>query len=495
MNTSSSSARHEVNLAIYDLSKGMARNMSAQLLGPEYAIEIIPHTAILAFGKEYYFGQGIEWGSPHEFRSTRGIQPIDIQPLGHTTCTEQQFEDWCRAQAASGSFGAQAYDLIHRNCNNFSEEASRQGLRLQKGVPQWILELPQKVLNSPMGMVMRPLLENMQIGNNAPTNIPTGSARMAQPATSATASPAPVAAANPWANIPVAASTSATPSVTQSNTTKDTTPLLDKQTALLSTDTGVVKICIDRLKPEQEQIGLVSKLGDIKASWTQQGINSVHQYLRAVIESNDTRHLSFALMLLRLVVLRQSSSTDMSSNAEQSQSTQLVATLLLKNKLSQATRSMAWCVLSNAMGSAQPPDWNVSASTESDKFSQMIDRALSDCDPKYAAPSTPSHIQLRQSAAAFLYNSSRRCAENCNAELSEGTMSILLGCLEHLHSETDVTTMQRLYMATGQLLKSNTSGKTAAGLVKDLGLVDEKISKGKHKEVEALAKEVTALLR
>ncbi|KAL3794992.1 hypothetical protein ACHAW5_002161 [Stephanodiscus triporus] len=105
--STSSTAAHEVHLAIYDLSMGMARNLSAQFLGPQHAVEIIPHTAILAFGKEYYFGQGIAWCSPHEFRLSRGINPIDIHPLGHTTCTEQEFESWCRAQARESVWGRQ----------------------------------------------------------------------------------------------------------------------------------------------------------------------------------------------------------------------------------------------------------------------------------------------------------------------------------------------------------------------------------------------------
>jgi hypothetical protein len=34
---------------------------TAQFLGPQHAIDIIPHTAIVVFGQEYFFGQGIEW--------------------------------------------------------------------------------------------------------------------------------------------------------------------------------------------------------------------------------------------------------------------------------------------------------------------------------------------------------------------------------------------------------------------------------------------------
>ena len=65
-----------VQLAIYDLSMGMARNLSAQFLGEQHAVEIIPHTAIIAFGNEYFFGQGIEWCSPLEFRASRGSECI-----------------------------------------------------------------------------------------------------------------------------------------------------------------------------------------------------------------------------------------------------------------------------------------------------------------------------------------------------------------------------------------------------------------------------------
>ena len=499
---------YEVHLAIYDLSMGMAKNLSASFLGPQHAVDIIPHTAILAFGKEYFFGQGIEWCNPHEFRATRGIQPIEIQPLGHTTFTQQQFEDWCRAQAANGNFGTLSYDLFHKNCNNFSEEAARQGLRLQSGVPQYILELPQKVLASPMGMMMRPMLEQMQITNNAPTNTSNGASMGGTFGSTQSPAPAatPVPAANPWASIPAATSTTAPHPPASKETNKPVgTPLLDKQTALLSTDTGVVKTCVNRLKPDEDIACLLSKLGDAKASWSQEDIDALTTYLRLVIES-DTTNASFALMLLRLLVLKQPLDADTSACKEdRSQSTQLVAKLLIEEKLSSmAACSMAWCVLSNAIGSTQPPDWNVSVENDGYNFNQVVDRALSDSDPSKDGASSPSHVSLRQSAAAFLYNSSRYLTNNngesvsggATADPSEGMMSILLGCLEHLSEETDVTVMQRLYMAVGQLLKSSQFGETAVSLVKDLELVDYSIASGKGcKEVEGLAREVAGLLK
>ena len=184
-------------------------------------------------------------------------------------------------------------------------------------------------------------------------------------------------------------------------------------------------------------------------------------------------------------------------------SVQLVAKLLLggKNLSSMVNRSMAWCALSNAMGSAKSPDSIVFASTDNNyKLIQVVDRALHDCDPSMDGTS----ISLRQSAGAFLYNTSRHFTLNNegdgdtkgggNAELSEEQMAILLGSLQHLQDETDGICLQRLLMATGELLKSRKFGKTAANLVNDLGLLDEEIGKGKSADVEALVKEVAALL-
>lgn len=337
------------------------------------------------------------------------------------------------------------------------------------GVPQWILELPQKFLSSPMGMMLRPILEQMQITNTAPTNVPNQTTSFA-PTSSASGA---TTTTNPWANIPAETSTSS-----------KTTPLLDKQTALLSTDSNVVKICIVRLQPEQGVSELLSKLSDTKVIWKEEEIESLHSYLRSIIIQNDKQQMSYALMLLRLVVLKGTNSI------EQSQSTQLVASLLIENKLASfANRSMAWCVLSNAIGSSLPPAWSV---TDTQKFVQLVEKALSDCD--CSKDDAQQNIPLRQSAAAFLYNSARHLTIGTaggdeSDELPETTMSILLGCIDHIQEETDVTTLQRLYMATGQLLKSSNN---AVRLVKDLGMVDN--LSGRKKEVEGLAKEIRSLL-
>lgn len=504
--SSSSSTSHreeeEVHLAIYDLSMGMARGLSAQFLGPDHAVDIIPHTAILAFGKEYFFGQGIEWCAPHEFRRSRGIQPIEIRPLGRTRRTSREFEDWCRDRGSgsgTGDFGPTSYDFFHRNCNNFSDEAARSGLMLERGVPPWILDLPRKFLSSPMGAIVRPILEQMQITNGAPTNLPPGggggggSGGGSASPFQQTPSPFSAAAGNPWATIPAAKEP--TPPAERVPTSR-ATPLLDKQKALLSTDTGVVKLCIDRLEPEQEQKDLLSKLADVNAPWSSPQLDEVHQFLRSV---DETKHASFALMLLRLAVLRRPSGSEngTTSGEEQTQSANYVGNALLEGKLKTlATRSMAWCVLSNALGSTQPPEW------KDDALARVIDLALRDADPTSDEASSKSHVSLRQSAAAFLYNATIICISSekygasdgtDGAELSEGGTSILLGCLEHVRSESNDTALERHCMAVGQLLKSSDA---AVALVKDLGLVEPAdFCAGKGEGVVGLAREVVSLLQ
>ncbi|CAJ1956599.1 unnamed protein product [Cylindrotheca closterium] len=157
----------EVRFAIHDLSNGMARNLSAQFLGPNHVLEMFPHTGLLCFGKEYFFGGGIQAVDPNLFRRSRGIEPCQIQSLGVTEISKSEFEAWCQGSGQC-KFNINSYDLLSRNCNNFSHEAALNGLKLLRGVPEWILSVPQRFLSSPMGMMIRPLLEEMQITQMAP---------------------------------------------------------------------------------------------------------------------------------------------------------------------------------------------------------------------------------------------------------------------------------------------------------------------------------------
>lgn len=80
-----------VDLYIYDLAQGMAANFSS-LVG--FQLEGIWHTAIVAFGTEWFYGGGgIETASPG---GTMLGQPLRTVRLGQTTLDREAFVDYLR---------------------------------------------------------------------------------------------------------------------------------------------------------------------------------------------------------------------------------------------------------------------------------------------------------------------------------------------------------------------------------------------------------------
>lgn len=69
-------------LSRYARSMGMARQLSMGILGQQ--IEGIWHTGIVVYGREYFFGGGIQ-NLPHTtFVASYGIQPTRMIELGST---------------------------------------------------------------------------------------------------------------------------------------------------------------------------------------------------------------------------------------------------------------------------------------------------------------------------------------------------------------------------------------------------------------------------
>lgn len=57
-------------------------------------------------------------------------------------------------------FSGSSYDLLTHNCNNFSEEIAQ--FLCGVSIPKYILDLPNEVLNSPIGSTLQLLLRQLE---------------------------------------------------------------------------------------------------------------------------------------------------------------------------------------------------------------------------------------------------------------------------------------------------------------------------------------------
>ena len=498
---------YEVHLAIYDLSQGMARSLSAQFLGQNHAIDIIPHTAIVAFGREYYFGGGgIESSDPNQFRTARGLHPIEIQNLGRTNVSQLQFESWCRQLTDNGLYSGTSYDLLHRNCNNFSHHAATEGLRLSRGTPEWVLSVPARFLSSPMGQMIRPMLEQMQITG------PSGDGGSGFASASSARTNA-AAAANPWANIPATAAESAamqTPKQVQ-------TPILDSYNRpLLSNDIKMVNMCINKIKNGQgasqldvhyrdrlfHALDILPHILLTSGKWNatededakKAEIKNQVELLALILESPIATgpEKMFTLMIMRLLVLQ----TNMDSDTLR-KTMRAMLMFINGDSLSTPLRSMAWCVLSNAVGSGRE------LGVDDDFIQALVDSAMMNMALEHA-------VEVRRSAAAVLYNLTLLLADkNKGDDASSGSsdlyVTILCGVMEAVLEEKDVLVATRRLLVIGKIIKDgkeNDLNTTAALLLIDLGYMDallavrdgDIISREKGNQVVDLADEIVQVL-
>ncbi|XP_066293345.1 uncharacterized protein [Branchiostoma lanceolatum] len=165
-----------VKLYVYDLSQGMARSMSLPLLGRQ--IDGIWHTAIVVFEEEFFFGGGgIESCAPG---GTILGHPGSVHDLGVTQITREIFTDYL-SELGSSTFSGETYHLLQHNCNNFSSEVAQ--FLTGNDVPGHITNLPNEVLSTPFGQMIRPMIESMSVspGGGQPVGGPP-SWRVREPA-------------------------------------------------------------------------------------------------------------------------------------------------------------------------------------------------------------------------------------------------------------------------------------------------------------------------
>ncbi|GJJ15677.1 hypothetical protein Clacol_009955 [Clathrus columnatus] len=133
-------------LYVYDLSNGLARQMSRQLTGKQ--IDGIWHTSVVVFGMEVFYGQGISITLPG--KSHHG-SPLHIVDMGETGIDKETFEEYLQ-------------DIRE----HYTADKPYEGISL---------ELPQEFLSTPFGAALRPTIDAMfrRPSAGAPTVLPPSS--------------------------------------------------------------------------------------------------------------------------------------------------------------------------------------------------------------------------------------------------------------------------------------------------------------------------------
>ena len=146
----------KVELQVYDLSGGMASQLSPMLLGR--TIEAIYHTGVLVYGYEYFYGGGIICVKPEEITRLYGMKPIKTLTLGFTNKSQMELNG--HLESISNKYTSENYDLLNHNCNHFSDNIVR--FLLGDGIPSYILDLPNEVMKTPFGSMLLPILQKAQ---------------------------------------------------------------------------------------------------------------------------------------------------------------------------------------------------------------------------------------------------------------------------------------------------------------------------------------------
>lgn len=149
--------KYKVIVYQYDLTQGLAKTMSLSFIGKQ--IEGIWHTSVCVYGKEYFYGGGICVGEP---KKTPYGYPVKELDFGYTNKTHEELKAYIKS--INSQFTINTYDVLHHNCNHFTDAALF--FLVGKHLPNSILKQHEEILNTPMGQMVRPMLENMSRGGN-----------------------------------------------------------------------------------------------------------------------------------------------------------------------------------------------------------------------------------------------------------------------------------------------------------------------------------------
>eukprot|EP01105_Mastigella_eilhardi_P008544 TRINITY_DN206_c0_g2_i1.p1 TRINITY_DN206_c0_g2~~TRINITY_DN206_c0_g2_i1.p1 ORF type:complete len:469 (+),score=141.37 TRINITY_DN206_c0_g2_i1:43-1407(+) len=142
-----------VSLNCYDITGGMARNLSRGFLGKQ--IDGIWHTGIVVFGREYFWSGEIYDMAPG--RTPFGTPTKTIQ-LGTTFVTKDVLDDY--VNSLRPQYTPAAYSLISNNCNNFTNEINQ--LLTGNSNPPEIMQQAEEIFSTPAGAAFKPIVMQLE---------------------------------------------------------------------------------------------------------------------------------------------------------------------------------------------------------------------------------------------------------------------------------------------------------------------------------------------
>ncbi|XP_018056523.1 PREDICTED: uncharacterized protein LOC108692659 isoform X3 [Atta colombica] len=90
--------------------------------------------------------------------------PQRVEKLGETYLPYSVFLEYINGLGTS-TFAPGTYNLFKHNCNSFTEEVSN--FLVGKGIPKYILDLPEEILQTPIGQALIPLVETLSSSSSA----------------------------------------------------------------------------------------------------------------------------------------------------------------------------------------------------------------------------------------------------------------------------------------------------------------------------------------
>jgi hypothetical protein len=154
------------------------------------------------YGQEYFFGGGIQRMRHELVIQQFGLNPIRKEVLGKTEKTVDDFHRFL--DTISMRFTQSTYDVFRNNCNHFTDAAVKFLLN-GTGIPPEIVNLPDRILATPMGQMIAPVWSNMQqqmqdqfvpfntaAGQTSFASMPSSGLQRSAAAATSTMAPAPI---------------------------------------------------------------------------------------------------------------------------------------------------------------------------------------------------------------------------------------------------------------------------------------------------------------